>query len=144
MRRHTESVVCRTRGSEPVNNGCRHESPTLNKSKLRKYLNQHYLMTYPISTIVLSTLQEYQKIEIKLKSKLNGQSRSKLEIVRLLNNPQLHENILYQIDQHLNSVGNIGDSLLAEADPVRLSQRLVEFVQLVNLQVLPRYLWVQV
>lgn len=89
---------------------------------------------YPVNDVVLNALEEFPKIKNKLRYKPNGKSRSKLEIVRLLNNPCHHRKLLEFIEQQLDSSGEIGMSILNEADPVRLLQRLAELYLLVSLQ----------
>ncbi|MCY4674990.1 MAG: hypothetical protein OXD43_14735 [Bacteroidetes bacterium] len=89
---------------------------------------------YPVNGIVLNALEGFPKIKDKLCRGLNEQSRSKLEMVRLLNNPCLHRKLLGFIEQYLDSAGEIGTSILNEADPVRFLQRLAELYLLVYLQ----------
>ena len=89
---------------------------------------------YPVNDVVLNALEEFPKIKEKLHQGLNEKSRSKLEIVRLLNNPRHHRKLLEFIERQLDSSGQIGIEILSEADPVRLTQRLAELFLLVSLQ----------
>lgn len=89
---------------------------------------------YPVNDVVLNSLEEFPKIRNKLRYILNGKSQSKLQIVRLLNSPCHFRKLLEFIEEQLDSSGEIGMSILNEADPVRLSQRLAELYLLVSLQ----------
>ena len=89
---------------------------------------------YSVNDVVLNALEEFPKIQDHLRRGLNKKSRSKLEIVRLLNNPRRHRELLEFIERQLDSSGQIGTAILNEADPVRFKQRLAELFLLVSLQ----------
>jgi len=91
---------------------------------------------YPVDDIVLNRLEEFPKIASKLQHNLRDKSKSKLEIVRILNNQHKSHSkkLLDFIEKHLDSTGEIGVSILNEADPLKFSQRLSEFYLLVSLQ----------
>ena len=93
-------------------------------------------LEYPINDDVLDILNSFPKIRNKLHNKIKGRRRSKLEIFRVLNNhhvPHL-EKLLFFIEQYLDSTGEVGMTVLNEADPFVFSQRLAEFYLLVSLQ----------
>ena len=89
---------------------------------------------YPVNDVVLNVLEEFPKIKHELHRGFNNKSQSKLEIVRLLSNSVHHRKLLTFIEQQRDSSGEIGKSILSEADPVRLTQRLAELYLLVSLQ----------
>ena len=93
-------------------------------------------LEYPIDDDVLDILSSFPKIKNKLHNKLKGKRRSKLEIVRALNNHHVPhiEKLLFFIEQYLDSTGEVGMTVLNEADPFAFSQRLAEFYLLVSLQ----------
>lgn len=92
------------------------------------------MIEYLVNPAVLEELEKFPAIRDRLASELEGKSRSKRDIVRLLGNVRQHRDLLNFINRHLSSAGEIGKTILNAMDSFRFSQHLAELYLLASLQ----------
>lgn len=95
------------------------------------------MIEYLVNPALLEELEKFPAIRDRLASELEGESRSKRDIVRLLGNvtdPYGHRDLLNFINRHLPSAGGIGENILNATDSFIFSQHLAELYLLASLQ----------